>query len=357
MSSRRVPNAGTRPALQPRRPRPTWRLRRSKARLDLWRRFNLPMRASRAVAYLPIRHPRHAGSLGAALLNRASWVHQRLTDAERLHVSIGEDTVTQDLLLDLRLMYPRLVVKPFTRWEESRHTGADWEWWIEGHSYWFGFRVQAKKLLPTTGGDVGYDFGSRPGRPHAPRQIETLIASSARHGVPAIYALYNGPRLDLSSFPWRCGQLPPVAPVAGVTAVGARTARTLFHAGTTNLSDVGAYARPWSCLATCLPGFTCPGPGAGGNPLFGGPWTAAALAAHFGDPAIIAALFVLGLDRRYEDDRRFSPDDVLFGVGRGDRRWLHVLPPPYVLRALTDEVRSVDIDDDDPPRHLLVQPL
>ena len=41
---------------------------------------------------------------------------------------------------------PNILVRTYTRWEESRESGADWAWWWEGETRWFGALVQAKRL-------------------------------------------------------------------------------------------------------------------------------------------------------------------------------------------------------------------
>jgi hypothetical protein len=46
--------------------------------------------------------------------------------------SVGEESITDWLLYTLSSNIASLQYKKFTRHQESRVTGADWEWWILG---------------------------------------------------------------------------------------------------------------------------------------------------------------------------------------------------------------------------------
>lgn len=190
--------------------------------------------------------------IGAALKKKAGWVHGRLTDAARLGTPFGEETITETLLLDLRLeLGRRLAVTPFTKYQESRVTGADWEWWFcDGIGRrMYGMRVQAKKLK-LVNGVPSYDFAYKPKKSKM-RQIDRLLANARDVGLPAVYTLYNGPELDLNTFPWSCCREAPSAEVFGVSLLSAAGARRLADVGRTSLADVGGMSLPWSCSALC----------------------------------------------------------------------------------------------------------
>lgn len=120
-------------------------------------------------------------ALDEVLINCAGWTYTCLSDGRRNRVELHEETITQDLLLDIAIAMPAMTVKAFTKRQEGRN-GADWqwEWWFEGRQ-WFGLRVQAKRLKLLKSGRFGYDLGlpvrqtagtSRQGRcpfPHARR--------------------------------------------------------------------------------------------------------------------------------------------------------------------------------------------
>lgn len=194
--------------------------------------------------------------LALALMERARWVQRRLDRAVQLGVDQHEETLTQSVLLDLRIELPQLSISVYTRQEESRFSGADWMWLWEGDEKWFGHLVQAKRLKYSAGGKLVYNVGYRP-RLRVP-QIETLLAASRRHDMPAIYALYNP-----SVGEWRakaCPVVPPGAAEEGITMLSADVALELLRQESGSIKDlardlslarIAPHARPWSCLATC----------------------------------------------------------------------------------------------------------
>lgn len=87
---------------------------------------------------------------------------------------------------------PVTQVWTYTQREEAR-TGADWLWWWRSGGEWFGALVQAKRNKPRLS-MPWYDFGYRTGSGH--RQIDLLLGHARNLGVPAVYVLYNYPRID-----------------------------------------------------------------------------------------------------------------------------------------------------------------
>jgi hypothetical protein len=191
-------------------------------------------------------------TIGQALRDKAAWVHDRLNLAAALSVPAGEETITETLLLDLRVALGcYLEIEPFTKYQESRRTGADWEWWFcDGLGQrMYGMRVQAKKLKYKAGVPY-YDLGYKP-RLSTKRQVDRLISAADRDGIPALYALYNGPELDLSCFAWTCCTEPKGAHVFGVSLLSGEAALRLADSGDTSLAQAGSFSRPWSCAALC----------------------------------------------------------------------------------------------------------
>lgn len=189
--------------------------------------------------------------------------HLRITAGERAGIRQSEETITETNLLELSVMLPNLRISTHTRKEESR-SGADWEWWIEGNTRWFGMLLQAKKLHRIgTSGNSGYGFGYAPQSGNGDLQVDRLILTAeARtvHKLAPVYALYNGTDEPTAHdhCPLRTSGL--VSPAAGgITAASAYTVQQLAEA---HASRSGRYrdvplaaARPhaiaWSCLATC----------------------------------------------------------------------------------------------------------
>lgn len=274
-----------------------------------------------------------------ALLNRAAWVLQRLEQARRLGAPLDEETLTQTLLLDLReILGVHVQVTEFSRAEESRTTGADWEWWFcDGVGQrLFGMRVQAKKLKLLRAGVPGYDFAYTPAgekkKSNPTRQVDRLVAAAARDGLPAVYALYNGPDLDLDLFPWGCCG-PSEREFFGVSLLAADAAQQAADAGDTSLSAVGGLSRPWSCCALCptalrvessLP-FWPEGPDS-------------SLSLYAAD--LVADVYALGSE---STDAQSSSRLALMRAAEGFRDWLD--SPVYVRQLMqTEDPRGRELD-------------
>ncbi len=181
-------------------------------------------------------------ALADVLLDRALWTHSRLTAGRRHGVDLHEETITQNLLLDIAHALPDLHVKTFTRAQEARIGGDwQWDWWFCGHR-WFGLRLQAKRLKHIRRNVLGYDLGYRVGSRRT-RQVDLLTDEARRDGMDAAYVLYNGPDLDLK-FDWICRRLPASAPFFGVAILPAEVARQLADANTRDLATVASRSRP-----------------------------------------------------------------------------------------------------------------
>ncbi len=60
---------------------------------------------------------------------------------------VKEESLTDWLLYDISKNLSSVYYHAFTRHEEGRRTGADWEWWFLLDHYYLRLHVQAKKLL------------------------------------------------------------------------------------------------------------------------------------------------------------------------------------------------------------------
>jgi hypothetical protein len=191
--------------------------------------------------------------VGLALLGRAYWVHGRLVRAQAMGLTQSEETITESLLFDLaEELSGQVAIRVFSKWDEGRSTGADWEWWFAdglGRPM-YGMRVQAKKLKQTRSGRRQYDLAYRKDS-MSPLQVDLLLAAAAAASLPAVYTLYNGGELDLDDFPWRCCSLAAAEDVIGVSLLSADAAKALADSGRTMLHDVGKFMLPWSCMALC----------------------------------------------------------------------------------------------------------
>jgi hypothetical protein len=77
-----------------------------------------------SVASEKARHGMVREALADVLTDRAAWTHARLQAGRSHGVELHEETVTQDLLLDISSALPAMSVRTFTKRQESGN-GAD----------------------------------------------------------------------------------------------------------------------------------------------------------------------------------------------------------------------------------------
>lgn len=300
--------------------------------------------------------PQDVQDLFSALFEATVNVAEAVGRASAAGFELHEETITQNLLADVGSRLPQVEIKMFTKWAESRESGADWEWWWEGERQWFGALVQAKRLSGSVNGLTvpGYDFGYTPRatetRPNPSRQIDLLLEAAKHRALPAMYALYNsGTALAPAEM---CGALRSVAVANAVTVVSAEVASWLLDFATHDQASTASYTRPIACLAcplTCkyLPPAFAPVP----QDLGFSPGVAHA------DLAFSAALGLYwGVARmRIGQFAVLAPNDVIGAdvIRPGVRE----SPPQYVLQALDDGLEDDDADSDTPTHLMIVRRL
>ncbi|WP_421407421.1 DUF6615 family protein [Agrobacterium tumefaciens] len=140
------------------------------------------------------------------LLDLARGIWQRRGASKAARLPISEETVTENLLLDLYQKYPgEVTIVPFTKPLEGK-TGADWAWSFESSDgkRSFPMLVQAKALdhrdheYP----EIGRFIGRSKTTPRK-KQIDQLIDTAKKLNFPAIYAFYNH-LVDESRVPNNC---------------------------------------------------------------------------------------------------------------------------------------------------------
>lgn len=100
---------------------------------------------------------------------------------------VKEESLTDRFLYDISERIPNVRYKQFTRTEEGRKTGADWEWWfIFSNKESFAARVQAKKLKNNIDNYPGIAYTS-----NGQLQIERFLDDSAKDGFASFYSFYS----------------------------------------------------------------------------------------------------------------------------------------------------------------------
>jgi hypothetical protein len=145
------------------------------------------------------------------LLQLARMVWQRRGAAKQAGLPLNEETITETFLLDLKTRYPgRVEIVPFSKAKEAQ-LGADWAWaFISADKHWsITMLVQAKRLDDRERNYKGINRNIGTRSPPV-RQIDQLIQTGARYGIPPIYAFYN--HLGTASrVPMRCRSINPAS--------------------------------------------------------------------------------------------------------------------------------------------------
>ena len=154
---------------------------------------------------------------------------------------VKEESLTDSYLYRLSRTVPTIRYRSYSRWEEARRTGADWEWWFLFHGRNLRLRVQAKKLRPEK--SIRGDLARK--NKHG-GQLAMLIKSARSCSAIPMYVFFAGP----SHCPTACGA---VAGTAGAYVVPAFAIRSLV-ALRRSVNDTAALsrARPAACLACCF---------------------------------------------------------------------------------------------------------
>lgn len=185
-------------------------------------------------------------SLCVAFRERAAATWDWIEIGERTKIRPGEETLTDMNLLELQNSHAnKIFCRKFSKHEEGRTTGADWEWWIGARGGWVGARVQAKKLSVPSGVYEKLDHSSKNGR-----QVDLLIGDS--FGMYPIYCFYNAFDGISSGVPWNCGSFPPDTNQLGCAIAGAPAIKAFIDTGVKDLASVLTVSRPWSCLVCCV---------------------------------------------------------------------------------------------------------
>jgi len=102
-------------------------------------------------------------------------------------VSYGEETITETNLLEIRRRHAREVtLLTFSKSQESKNTGADWEWHIIGRVYTLKMRVQAKRIHKAGGVGNLKQMGKGASQP----QIDLLIEDAKANNLFPAYCFY-----------------------------------------------------------------------------------------------------------------------------------------------------------------------
>jgi len=155
--------------------------------------------------------------------------------------AVKEESITDWLLFEVSNNIPRFYYKSFSRNEEAKETGADWEWWIVFDDSTFRLRIQAKKLKIDNDNYHLLAYANRYGL-----QIEKLIENSKKDNFIPFYSFYTSKADQV-----RCGEN---RNNEGVYLDGAKDIYNRFilpGKKTLKFDDILKYTTPLSCILCC----------------------------------------------------------------------------------------------------------
>jgi len=157
--------------------------------------------------------------------------------------SVKEESLTDWLLFEISSKTPRVRYTSFSRHDEARKTGADWEWWFLYPHGSYRYRIQAKKASPIGDNYPSIAYTNRHGL-----QIDKLISDSrASNAIPA-YVFFTASSSSKSS---KCGG---GFSAKGAFSVGAQSVYSHFIAkgkAVVSESDILQISIPLQCFTCC----------------------------------------------------------------------------------------------------------
>lgn len=111
-------------------------------------------------------------------------ISQEIQKWIRKQKNVKEESITDWLLYQMGEKTTNITSVTFSRHEEAKVTGSDWEWWIIYPHSFYKFRVQAKKITATK--PVYQALYYKKGL-----QIELLIKDAQKSNFIPLYALYT----------------------------------------------------------------------------------------------------------------------------------------------------------------------
>ena len=106
----------------------------------------------------------------------------------QLQQNVGEESITDWLLYESARRIPQIAYRKFTRSEEAKESGADFDWCLLTSRRCLTFRVQSKRAPGNTDLYPSIAYSNRHGL-----QIERLIEASRSDNVRPTYAFYTDP--------------------------------------------------------------------------------------------------------------------------------------------------------------------
>ncbi len=174
--------------------------------------------------------------LGDATSRNLEFAHSK-----DVHVSLGEETITEHNLLEIRRRHRGTTrIETFSKRKEAKN-GADWEWHLIGRAYTLKLRIQAKRVQCDNKLRIKHTVKSS-----GKQQRDLLIEAAGTAGMKAMYCIYcTGLQRTFWTPVWSFGGL-------GWFETGCLLANACdVPEATTRLREIEKDCVPWHFL--CLP--------------------------------------------------------------------------------------------------------
>jgi hypothetical protein len=179
-------------------------------------------------------------------IGMARKIWNELGTARALGINRGEETVTDNFLLDVQIAHPAEVATFQFNKPDEAITGADWEWWLTDGRQWAGLLIQAKILKPKANlySSIKHKVRGRP-------QIDILLEQANLKYIPALYFFYNHTQLTFPKLSWNCGSSRPDIEQLGCTVAYAAAVKPLVKQGGVGITTLSPISVPLRCLVCC----------------------------------------------------------------------------------------------------------
>ncbi|HIF9544181.1 TPA: DUF6615 family protein [Photobacterium damselae] len=181
------------------------------------------------------------------LIKNSSWTWNKLREARKLGFQLGEESITDFLILNIKkLGGTKLVVESFTRHKEALN-GADWEWWFTGSSgKWLGMRIQAKVLKLDTDKYEHLHHKNNNGQ-----QVDLLVQDAVKSNMIPAYCMYTNWDPKKYDTPWKCQTYKTSVRHYGTALLSAKKVKAYQAKNETRLSQIIKDLKPMHCIFCC----------------------------------------------------------------------------------------------------------
>ncbi len=180
-------------------------------------------------------------------IKNSGWVWDRLREARKHNYQVGEESITDFLVLNIKKWGDgKIVVDTFTRHKEAVN-GSDWEWWFTGPSgKWLGMRVQAKVLKLKSEKYEHLHHSNNNGQ-----QVDLLVKDAKRYGLIPLYCMYTNWKTGDYYPAWKCNTYKPSVRHYGAAVLNPEKVKQLQIKGENHLRNVIGSLRPMHCIFCC----------------------------------------------------------------------------------------------------------